>query len=379
MRKAVGLICALALCLTACGGGKEVQESSAEETSEQISQEPVSQEPEEKEEADLHNYTRTYIPGEISGTHEGTAIKNGALVLAEGENKGSFTAELDIGSFTTLLASWNAVTYAGTVEMAVSFEAEDGNRSDFLSWGKWSSKPGVTGSSSLSDQYGKVGIDIYEVKEGHRATGKVWVKLELTRGSKSPVVKNFSLTTPQTPKQQVLDGVTLPKEALNDVPMRSQLAAENGSDGNRICSPTTVVMALDYMGTKQSTMTAAKAIYDNNWGAYGNWSYAVAYAGEMGYTAYLDLYDREMTKYALSQGYVIGCSTKLTSSGHLVLLVGYTVIDGEEYYICNDPNVNEDNPVRTNYKMDFFEDRWFRSDMGGKGVAYVFADKPENK
>lgn len=347
----------------------ESSESTEESVSSEESIEPV------KEEGKLRYHTKTYLLKDTAGEMTNTELVDDALRLKEGESKGEYITELDIGTFDTILASWNAETEKGIVEMSVSYQTTEGQWSEFLSWGPWSSKRGISRSTSPKDEYATLAIDIFTVNKGYTASGKIKVKLELSRGVKSPKVYNFSITTPQMEKQQTVDASALPESFLNDVPMRSQLAPENGADGNRICSPTTVAMALEFMGKNKATMTAAKDIYDNGWEAYGNWSFAVAYAGEQGFTAYMDLYDRDMMKYALSQGYVIGCSTYLTSSGHLVLLSGYTVIDGVEYYIANDPNVNANNPERTNYTVEYFEERWLRDSMGGYGVVYVFGDK----
>ncbi len=390
MRGLLLLLCAvliLSSAFTACGGeGDSLADSSAASAEESVfseaggsgeGSEESTESTDTEEDKNLRYHTKTYTFDSLKGEHENTVIENGVLKLKELQSSGSFVCKLDIGSFDTILASWSANTHKGKVELAVSFEVEGGEWSDYLSWGPWSSKEGVSASVSnkCSKGLGKIGIDILTVDKGHTATGNIKVKLSLRYGSKSPEVRDFSLTTPQMEKQQTVDTAALPESFLNDVPMRSQLAPENGSDGNRICSPTTAVMALEYMGTKLDTMTAAKGIYDNGWQAYGNWSFAVAYTAEKGYTAYVDLYDREMMKYALSQGCTVGCSTYLTASGHLVLVVGYTVIDGVEYYIVNDPNVNAANPVRTNYTMDYFEDCWLRDNMNGYGVAYVFEGK----
>ena len=380
----------LATCLSvfaSCGNEKAKEDGKTHESTEESSvsaesaEESVSSEESQgdiKEESKLRYHTKTYLLKDTAGEMTNTEIKNGALRLVEGESKGTYITELDIGTFETILASWNAETERGIVEMSVSYQTTEGQWSEFLSWGPWSSKRGISRSTSPKDEYATLAIDIFTVNKGYTASGRIKVKLELSRGDKSPKVYNFSVTTPEMEKQQTVDASALPESFLNDVPMRSQLAPENGADGNRICSPTTVAMALEFMGKKKATMTAAKDIYDNGWEAYGNWSFAVAYAGEQGFNAYMDLYDRDMMKYALSQGHVIGCSTYLTSSGHLVLLSGYTVIDGVEYYIANDPNVNAKDPQRTNYTVEYFEERWLRDSMGGYGVVYVFDNKRED-
>ncbi len=325
-------------------------------------------------ESDLRYHAQTFRFTEVTGTHSGTVVSNGKLTLASGSTSGTFTTDIiNIGSFKMMLASWNAVTNNGKLSLAVSYELTTGAWSSYLSWGTWSTSSGVSGSASPSTTYGSIDVDILTVNSNYTTTGNVRVRLTLTKYNNGvPIVENFSLATPQMALQQSVNKSALPTSYLNNVPMRSQLASANGSIGNIICSPTTTAMALEYLGTTVTSLTAAKAMYDNDWGAYGNWAFATAYAGEKGYYAFLDFYNTDMIKYALSQGCVIGCTTSLTSSGHLVLVVGYTVINGVEYFIVNDPNVSESNIVRTNYTVSYFESKWLRSDRGGFGVVYVF-------
>ena len=325
-------------------------------------------------ESHLRYHAKTFLFTAVTGTHSGTTVTDGKLTLASGSTSGTFTTDIiDIGSFNMMLASWNAKTNNGKLSLAVSFQVSTGAWSDYLSWGTWSTSSGVSGSASPNTTYGSIDVDILTVKSGYSATGKVRVRLTLTKYNNGvPVVENFSLATPQMALQQTVNKSALPTSYLNNVPMRSQLASANGSIGNIICSPTSTSMALEHLGTKVTSLTAAYAMYDNNWDAYGNWSFATAYAGEKGYYAFLDFYSTDMIKYALSQGCVIGCTTSLTSSGHVVLVVGYTVINGVEYFIVNDPNVSESNVVRTNYTVSYFESKWQRSDRGGFGVVYVF-------
>ena len=325
-------------------------------------------------ESHLRYHAKTFLFTDVKGTHSGTVISNGKLTLASGSTSGTFTTDvMNIGTFKMMLASWNAVTNGGKLSLSVSYELTNGAWSSYLSWGTWSTSSGVSGSASPSTTYGSIDVDILTVSSSYKTTGNIRVRLTLNKYNGGvPVVENFSIATPQMALQQTVNKSALPTSYLNNVPMRSQLASENGSIGNIICSPTTTAMALEYLGTKVTSLTAAKAMYDNNWGAYGNWSLATAYAGEKGYYAFLDFYNTDMMKYALSQGCVLGCTTSLTSSGHLVLVVGYTVINGVEYFIVNDPNVNENNVVRTNYTVSYFESKWLRSERGGFGVVYVF-------
>ncbi len=322
----------------------------------------------------LNYHSVTYKLSDVSGTHSGTAMSNGKLTLASGSTSGTFTTNtLNIGTFSKMVASWNAVTNGGKVSLAVSFELTTGTWSSYHSWGTWSSTSGVSASASPSTTHASVDVDILSVKSGYTPTGNIKVRLTLTQYNGGiPVVRNFSIATPQMAAKRTVNTSALPTYYLNDVPMRSQLASANGSIGNIICSPTSTAMALEYLGTKVTSLTAAYGIYDNNWQAYGNWAFACAYAGEKGYVAYLDFYDSNMLKYALSQGCTVACSTSLTSAGHIVLVTGYKVVNGVEYFIVNDPNVNQYNVVRTDYTLSYFESVWRRSDRGGFGLVYVF-------
>lgn len=322
----------------------------------------------------LNYHSALFKASEVAGTHSNTIISDGKLTLASGATSGTFTtATQNIGAFRTMLMSWNAQTKGGKISMAVSYELTNGAWSGYLNWGTWSSAAGVSGSYNNSNTYGSVDIDTLTVSSGYTTTGNIKLRCSLTRvNGNAPLVDNFAVSTPQMAKKLDTSMFNVPTAYQNNVPCRSQLAAENGSIGNIICSPTSTAMALEHMGTKVTSLTAAKAMYDNVWGAYGNWSFACAYAGEQGYVAYLDCYDVEMMKVALSQGCVIGCSTMLTSSGHIVLLSGYKVVNGVEYFVCNDPNISGTSTSRTDYTVEYFESKWLKSSFNNLGVVYVF-------
>ncbi len=328
----------------------------------------------EREPITLNYHSRSFKASETAGTHNNTVISNGKLTLASGATTGYFTTNtVNIGSFKTMLMSWNAQTNGGKVSMSVSFEVSGGTWSGYLNWGTWSSASGVSGSKNNSNTYGNVDIDILSVNSGYTATGNIKIRCTITAvNGKVPVVDGFAVATPTMAKQQTVSASSYPSAFQNNVANRSQMAAENGSIGNIICSPTSTAMALEHLGTKVTSLTAAYAMYDNVWGAYGNWSFSCAYAGEKGYVAYLDFYDVDMMKYALSQGCVIGCSTMLTSSGHIVLMTGYKVVNGVEYFVCNDPNISGTSTARTDYTVDYFTSKWLKSSYNNLGVVYVF-------
>ena len=318
----------------------------------------------------LNYHSKTYKIGQLSGTHSGTLIVNDKLVLSDSVSSGSFTTNtMNVGSFKVMLISWNAETYGGKVEISVSFELTSGAWSDYISFGVWSSTSGVSASKSKTYTHASVDIDTLKVNSSYTTTGNIKVKMALTKtGTSTPILRNITIATPTMAYGNQINSSSYPASAMNYVTVRSQVAPENGSIGGRICSPTTTAMGIDFMGKTIPTLTAANAIYDNGASIYGNWLFATAYAGEQGYVAYCDFYNGEMLKYALSQGFVIGCSTKLTQNGHLVLVVGYE--NGQ--YIVNDPNISGSSTSRTYYDEAYFNSRWVRSDFDNLGVAYVF-------
>ncbi|MBQ3080962.1 MAG: C39 family peptidase [Clostridia bacterium] len=328
----------------------------------------------------LNYKSKTFKLSETAGTHNGTTLSNGKLTLASGNTSGTFTTNtINVGSFKIMVGSWNAVTNGGKVSLSVSYELTNGAWSGYYSWGTWSSTSGVSGCADSSTSYGYMETDTLFVSSSYTTTGNIKARITITKYNGGvPVVENFSVTTPQMAAQQTPG--TRPSYYLNNVPMRSQLHPDNGSIGNIICSPTTTAMALEYLGTNMTSLAAAKKQYDNNWRAYGNWSFAAAHAGEYGYVAYIDLYTPEMMKYALSQGVVLGCATSLTDAGHIVLVVGYD--DSKGVFIVNDPNVsNYSNPPRTEYTYSYFNARWLRSgtNWGSSthGLVYVFQGVPD--
>ena len=267
-----------------------------------------------------------------------------------------------------MLISWNAVCGDGKISVLVSYEATDGTWSDYFSYGTWSDKNNTSTSKSVSNEFGTMNVDTFIPAK--TPTGNVKIKITINRsGIYRPVVENITISTPEmnsaTPSEY-------PESAWVKVPMRSQLAPENGADGGVMCSATTVAMALEYLGCNLTTRQVGKGTWDKEFSGYGNWLFSVAEAAAHGYYSFCDFYTEDMMKYALSKGYSIGCSTELTSAGHIVLVVGYETVDGVDYYIVNDPAVDASNPQVTKYTCEYFNSVWLKSDYNNTGVVYVF-------
>ncbi len=371
----------------------EVSEMSSEGLSEDLSEETSEMSSEETSKADdeFTPYSEDksgYLTGKetndvnfnsitiqsrfFRGTHDKTFLDgNNRLTLSkeDGVFVGVFESNsLNVGAFDTMLVSWNAICGDGKVAVSVSYECTDGTWSDYFSFGTWSDKNNTSTSKSTSDEYGKMNVDTFTTKK--TATGNIKYKIVITRnGDHIPVLENITIATPTMNSSKP---TAYPDKTWIDVPMRSQLAPENGSQGGVMCSATTVAMALEYLGYNQTTYETAMGTFDKEYDGFGNWLFSVAEAGSHGYYAFCDFYTEDMMKCALSKGYSIGCSTKLTSAGHIVLVVGYETIDGVDYYIVNDPNVNPNNADVTRYTCEYFNSVWLKSNFNNTGVVYVF-------
>ena len=330
-----------------------------------------------KNDTKVFNKSVMVSANEFDGAFISTIFKNDGLTLIPGSTCGSFiSGDVSLGGkFTEMLASWNAYTTDGTVEVSVSVKKADGTYTDWYSWGVWSAQSGISGSRSSSDRDGKLDIDTLLLSE--EAPGYIRFRIDLVKtGEEAPAVFNVTFACNKTTGKLSAPSKTSVKLTVNkryqyDVP----------DIGGRICSPTSLSMALDYWGQSGfETADTAAGVYDNSEQIYGNWSYNVAWAGELGYNAYLDYYDIGALKYTLSKNIPVVCSVRVRSGqlsgsgmpnystdGHLLCAVGYESVDGVEWISINDP---ASAGVEIRVLASEFEQIW-------RGVVYIVQPHPE--
>ncbi len=325
----------------------------------------------------LNHSSTTVYANAFRGEFDSVVYEAGGMRIADGKTEGRFISE-DIslgGSFTKLVCSWNAQTNDGTVEIRLQAKKADGSYTEPFSWGTWSSKSGISASVSTKNSDGKVSTDVLTLNRSCSGTVRFIVKLKKS-AEKSPVLYNVTLApqmesgalTAPSPMSEVK--LTVPKRLQYEVP----------EIGGRICSPTSLTMVLMSLGTTEfEPADNAWAVYDNKDDIFGNWSFNAARAGELGYNAFVDYYDLGALKYSLSQGTPVICSIAIkkgqltesgfpnrTSNGHLLVVIGYTVIDGKEWVIINDPAVEG---CEIKLLASEFESIW-------KKVVYIVQEKP---
>ncbi|MBO7254063.1 MAG: C39 family peptidase, partial [Clostridia bacterium] len=359
---------------------EEKSEENSEEKSEEVSKEekfmPYAEDKSgylKNEQTENLNFNSITVKAkDFKGTFNNSRIdENGRLTmeLKDDVYVATFESEvMNVGKFSTMLISWNAVCGNGKIAVLVSYEAEDGTWSDYFSYGSWTDKDKGSTSKSVTNDFGKMNVDTFIPSKA--TTGNIKFKITINRsGDNIPVIENITISTPE---MNCASPAEYPESAWVKVPMRSQNAPENGADGGVMCSATTVAMALEYLGCNQTTYETAMGTWDKEFGGYGNWLFSAAEAAAHGYYSFCDFYTEDMMKYALSKGYALGCSTYLTSSGHIVLVVGYETIDGDDYYIVNYPNVKPSEVKVTRYTCEYFNSVWMKDEYNKTGVVYVF-------
>lgn len=294
------------------------------------------------------------------------------LQLEDGKLKGIYTSPIiSTDNFNELVASWNVDTPEKTnIELSIQVKIED-EWTMWYSYGKWSSNKDGGSVRDQSDAFGKLSIDTLGILYGKYADA-VRYRVEINREAEnieSPKVRTIYMTLNTQEK-----GISAFAEDTNylielDVPERSQMIVPE--IGNVICSPTSLSMVLEYYGYDMDTTEVAKNVLDNEVNIYGNWTYNASYAGSKGLDAYVARFDSvDEIKQKISEGIPVIASIKTKSentlvgapqtypSGHLIVIRGFTVKDGEEYVIVNDPASPEVENVRREYKLSGFEKAW---------------------
>ena len=356
--------------------GEETTEPVVEETTEQLEETTVPVDKDYyKNEIKLFNKSVMFSANEFEGEYTSVVFQNDGLMLVSEATEGVFISdEINLGgSFKNMLTSWNASSEGGTVEVSVSVKLDDGSFTGWYSWGEWSAIRGISGSKSMEDQHGKVDIDILTLKKECQGIVKYRIDIRQT-GEQSPIVYNVTLAC-----DKETSALKAPEDTYKklDVPYRRQMDVPE--IGGSICSATSLSMVLLYYGEQDLDVAdVAWGVRDYGAQKFGNWAFNVAYAGELGYNAYIDYFDIDAIKYAVFTGHPIVCSIRVkagqlsasgypgyTTNGHLLCVVGYEEKDGQKWLLINDPAHPE---VKAILESDF--ENIYR------GVSYIVQPRP---
>lgn len=332
----------------------------------------------------IKNDLKTFIYAKedfVVGKFEDTYLNSERnIVLKEDMEKGCFSSPIiDCSEFRQLIASWNAYT---SVNSQIELQIKIRKNKEWSSWfssGKWSVSNNRGSISNQQNEFAKMDDESLMVLGQEPANGFRF-RIILTRKdikSDSPRVKLIAASLKLNNDIERTIEYKFKDEWLKelDVPERAQLCIPN--IGNSICSPTSLAMVMEYYGYNYDTQFVASHVKDNEVDIYGNWSFNTAYLGLTGLYGYVDrFYTVDALKKMISMDMpaVVSIKTKSAQelngsimpypSGHLMVIRGFKIKDGNEYVIVNDPAEHKKENVRREYKVEEFQRVW-------RKIAYV--------
>lgn len=286
---------------------------------------------------------------------------NKTLELAPNALSGTFTSnETDYVDFTEVVASWCAITSKdATCEVLVSLKV-DGVYSDYVTYGKW----GLGLKNASYDQTKstiKLSTDEIKVLNSKQATGfKYQIKLQRSNlDIKSPSVSYITLAFLLSNYTFDIDQSLLSDYVLYDVPKLYQ--HDVPVIGNSICSITSSTMLLKYKGHDFSAYNKLEHEYlatlfkDYGNNIFGNWTHNCVGMSSYGEKAYVKRFaSTNEFLYSLQTVGPMAASIKgtviyhnlatdqagsYTSAGHLLVVTGFEIANGQTNVFINDPNV----------------------------------------
>ena len=275
------------------------------------------------------------------------------------------TPVIEVPQFTEISPSWNSQTNKdNSVEFLIRVKVGE-NWSGYISYGIWSTDGYNKGiKENQSNELVKVTTDRIFINNDKFADA---VQIKVIFRGNGPKLRLIAFTT-DSGEEEKITGDFL--KVIENVPMISQLASGH-KDSHSICSPTSLTMTLKYHGIPVELNDATNGTFDTGSELYGNWPQNSAYAGEQGMRAYTKkCVSINTVKNLIAQNIPVVASVvsededalegaiSAFPSGHLMVVVGFKIIDDVEYIVVNDPAVNSDEEVRINYKLDQWINVW---------------------
>ncbi len=270
----------------------------------------------------------------------------------------------DVDDLATLLfeparegvLSWNTFTDAGLLEFRLLRAHMPAT--PWLSHAEWSAE----GRRSFSAEHEDVRVEVDVIRSTQPFDG-----IEV----RAPGV-HFNAIAFAAPLQNRPSLPYIGEARILDVPARSQYVVE-GERG--WCSPTSLSMLNAYHGLDYDVPATARAVFDRAYNGTGNWSFNVAFSGNLGLrAAVVYLRNLDHAQQLIEAGIPVAISYSWSgnelpgaplehSDGHLVVLCGFTA-NGD--CAINDPAAPN---VRVVYPRAALERVWLRNN----GVAYAVA------
>ena len=365
-----------------------------------------------------HTYTSWKgAAGFGAGTHEGTTVADGELVMRTPigtttlggrswqTSRWTSAWATPAHAFTQLVPSWNAATPTGTlIQVRLRAKAASGTVSSFDTIATWTLHDGEferTSYGAQTDDFVNVNVDTLRADTGHSL--RAWqVRVVLMRqpGRAGPRVTKVGGVASQLATSLPATSKPLYGARTLDVPRLSQMIHRGeypkyGGGGEAWCSPTSTSMVMAYYGRRPPASDytwvsssyrdryvdhAARRTFDFRYDGTGNWPFNTAYAAHYVDDAFVTrmatLRDAErfvhvgipvVASISFDRGQLTGAPIGATR-GHLVVIVGFTA-GGK--VVVNDPAARDNSSVRRTYDRGQFERAWLRRSAG---LAYVIRD-----
>ncbi len=307
------------------------------------------------------------------GTFENIAIDNGRLTLEENADVGEYISDvIETKGFSKLVMSWNAMTGKGNyLEICIRVK-KDSKFSKWFSYGIWNKFDSKSSEKDDTDDIAILNIDLLTSKQGLCDGLQYKIKFIREMNYSSPILSrvNFAISD-----NDIENKSSKKYEDIDiDVTKKSQMLVDG--IGKVICSPTSLYMNLNHLGSNIAHLEVCGGVKDHNRGIYGNWSFNVAYAGELGFKSSVRFLDIDDMYNYIDRNIPIVASIKtqniielegspqIYKNGHLVLVRGFEFKNGNQYIIVNDPASKTTGNVKRAYKLEQFE-KCFRN------VCYV--------
>lgn len=285
--------------------------------------------------------------------------------------------------FTEFLPSWNADAPPDT---GIRFEARvreaaTGIWSPWLHLGQWGRAP-TPPVRTVAYENGVVNVDVlnlerpanaFQVRADFRSVN---LDTEVNPALRRVAVCYSGVIADPARRARLRPPVDLTGLAWArtlEIPHLGQATAGRPLSG-QICSPTSVTMVLSALGVDRPIIENAMAIWDPDYEIFGNWGRAVAYAGQLGFDAWLTrVRSWDEAKRLIAEGQPIIASISVGrgdltgidyTGGHLVVIRGFTP-EGDP--VINDPAFSDPRGDGAVHSAREFAHVWF--DHGG--VAYI--------
>lgn len=155
---------------------------------------------------------------------------------------------------------------------------------------------------------------------------------------------------------------------------------QNHAERRRICSPTSLCMALNSLGVDVPLEAVLQSVFDQTAAIYGNWTFNTAAAGSLGVQAYVRRFSAlaelkdfvtpdslVVASIAYKKGELDGAPMESTP-GHLVLIRGWE----KDKILAADPAASTEESVLRAYDARQFAQAWL---LNKQGAAYIVRRK----